>query len=405
LFWLFLIGSFESVRGRKLEICLLWFILVSNMKAPKFLKSSRNRLLFVCTILISCVVATIYCTYSESYVETFLAQFIPEYSKIITVAVPVIIGSIVLGLCIEIIGGDLHDWLKGKETNSQMLIENIEPVIQLFFNSIEQRYENNLGKQINVSFASSVAQENASYTRTKESDEIKIFPSKKIYGRLNIDDDDWRKEFTVCYPIIKGIETESALHKINSALNYERNFDISIQEAIESDFWLTELDYSIRLIKRPFLVIELHMDGIGAYPWHVSRNLVINFETGNVIKINDLLDEEHLPRLALVITEFIQHDFEIANLQDFYHEEIPIEPKRKNPHLKKYYGDQKFTLDNFQDFYFDEYSITFIYDFGFPHVIKAIEPEGHYCFSFHSVKNFIKKDSVLESLIAENNLY
>lgn len=147
------------------------------------------------------------------------------------------------------------------------------------------------------------------------------------------------------------------------------------------------------------------MDGIGAYPWHVSQNLVINFETGDVMKITDLLDEEHLSRLASVITEFVQLDFEIANLKDIYHEEIPIKPKRKSSILKKYHGEQKFTPDNFQDFYFNEYSITFIYYFGFPHVIKAIEPEGHYSFDYYSLKNFIKKDSEFEKFVSENNYF
>lgn len=338
-----------------------------------------------------------------------------KFRKIILTCLLAILG-IAIGLLGEAIGNDFSEWLKSvginvttvyvliiaftlimvlilafdiwseKDSDKEpQTLDNIEPVIQLLFNSIEQRYENNLGKQINVSFESGIADENDCYIRTKDSDGIKIFPSKKIYGRLNLADDDWRKEFTVCYPIIKGIKTESVLHKINSVLNYEKNFDVSIQESIENDFWLAELDYSIRFIKRPFLVIELHMDGIGAYPWHVSKNLVINFETGNIVKITDVLDEELLPKLASVITEFIQLDFEIAILKDAYHNEIPLKTKRKSSHLKRNYGEQKFTLDNFQDFYFDEYSITFIYYFGFPHVIKAIEPEGHYCFSFLSL--------------------
>jgi DNA replication protein DnaC len=130
-----------SANGLNLEICLLWFILVLNMKAPNFLKSKRNRLLFFGTILITCVFATIYCIYNESYVETFLTRFIPEYSKIITVAVPVIIGSIVLGLCIEIIGGDLHDWLKDSDKEPQTLADNLEPDIKLLFDSLTERYK------------------------------------------------------------------------------------------------------------------------------------------------------------------------------------------------------------------------------------------------------------------------
>lgn len=178
------------------------------MNAPNFLKSKRNRLLFFGLILSSCVIATIYCIYNESYLEEFLNQFIPTYSKIITVSIPVIVGVLVIGISNEIFSGDLHDWLKDKEPQT---LDNIEPVIQHFFEAIEQRYESNLGKQINVSFESDFIDENDGFIRTKEADGIKILPSKKIYGRLNLDDDDWKKEFTVCYPIIEGIESESIL--------------------------------------------------------------------------------------------------------------------------------------------------------------------------------------------------
>ena len=151
------------------------------------------------------------------------------------------------------------------------------------------------------------------------------------------------------------------------------------------------------------------MDGIGAYPWHTSRNIVINFQNGEVIRITDLFEKNTLKRLASIIDEFVQIDIKKALLNEKYTEEIPYkiesnlnENEEENNVFDEWYRSYKFTVVDFDDFYFNEYGITFCYNFGFPHAIKSLEPEGHYFFSFSSLKQFIKKDSVFEKFILNN---
>lgn len=50
--------------------------------------------------------------------------------------------------------------------------------------------------------------------RSKEEGSIKIYPSKKVYARINVEDS-WRKNFAVRYPIIEGIESDSVLYKLS----------------------------------------------------------------------------------------------------------------------------------------------------------------------------------------------
>ena len=39
--------------------------------------------------------------------------------------------------------------------------------------------------------------------------------------------------------------------------------------------------------------------------------------------------------------------------------------------------------------------VAFDYDYGFPHVIKALEPDGELRFSWDEIKRFIKPGSLL----------
>lgn len=251
--------------------------------------------------------------------------------------------------------------------------------------------------------------ENNNFERNKQVDGIRIFPSKKVYARINLGEfDNWRKEFTVRYPIIEGIKSESVAFKINSILSYEKVFDVSLSESIEGDTWLNDLDYEINFVQKPFLNLTLYMEGIGAYPWTTSQTIIVNFETGEQIKVVDFFREDSLERLASIINEFVQLDLRQANLQEKYIGEISIEENLDSNEeenidwLLERFGHTKVTVEDLDNFSIDKYGITFIYDFGFPHVIKALEPEGRYYFEYSSLKQFIKKNSVIEKFIQEN---
>ena len=41
----------------------------------------------------------------------------------------------------------------------------------------------------------------------------------------------------------------------------------------------------------------------------------------------------------------------------------------------------KFEAQNLDEFSVGRKGVTFLYDAGFPHVIRALEPDGHYFFS------------------------
>ncbi len=59
----------------------------------------------------------------------------------------------------------------------------------------------------------------------------------------------------------------------------------------------------------------------------------------------------------------------------------------------------KFELKDLDNFSVSKTGITFLYDAGFPHVIKALEPKGHYFFSYEELKPYIESHGPLGQFV------
>ena len=63
--------------------------------------------------------------------------------------------------------------------------------------------------------------------------------------------------------------------------------------------------------------------------------------------------------------------------------------------LKEALQNATFGMENLDNFSVNNRGVTFLYDFGFPHVIKALEPSGRYFFSYERLKEHINQDGLL----------
>ena len=63
------------------------------------------------------------------------------------------------------------------------------------------------------------------------------------------------------------------------------------------------------------------------------------------------------------------------------------------------YDNLKFEVMSLDEFSVGPKGITFLYDAGFPHVIKALEPEGRYFFSYSILREYIKRDGPLGQFV------
>ena len=63
------------------------------------------------------------------------------------------------------------------------------------------------------------------------------------------------------------------------------------------------------------------------------------------------------------------------------------------------YDNLKFEVTDLDEFSVGPKGITFLYDAGFPHVIKALEPVGRYFFSYSKLRDYIKRDGPLGQFV------
>lgn len=213
---------------------------------------------------------------------------------------------------------------------------------------------------------------------------VKITTKKVTYKRGK-NAPDHKRSFEVNYPVVGGANGK----KIEAILNYEKNFDFKIQEEIKEMFWLETADYTVNYNKNNILDVTLMIEGSGAYPSSSSKYLVVNTKTGTRVKPSDVFT--NLNGLAAMGRKAQESEIK-AETARIKKDEPDFEPG-------EYFNNAKFTAENLWAFTVSDQGITFHYDYGFPHVALALQPDGEYKFSWTQLKPYIKKDGLFAPLV------
>jgi hypothetical protein len=198
-----------------------------------------------------------------------------------------------------------------------------------------------------------------------------------------------KKSFTVNYPKIKASNAVLS-KKIENSLSYERIFNFKINEEIREVQWLEEANFEVDYNKNGILGLTMWIEGSGAYHWGVSKPIVINLKTGTRVRPQDVFTR---------LTELIAKG---RNAQRAEIKKAISVIKRENPEEQnpaQLFSNARFTLKDLNEFSVNDEGVTFWYDYGFPHVIKALQPEGRYFFSWSELKPFIKADGLLAQFV------
>lgn len=201
---------------------------------------------------------------------------------------------------------------------------------------------------------------------------------------------DFKKTFTVNYPKVKAA-TPVLSKKIEDVISYEKNFRFTLKEEMTEIQWLEEADYRVGYNDNGILSIDLMINGTGAYPSGSVKTVVVDLKTGNkVAPANVFTDIDGLVgRLKEIQKEEIRQGIE----------EIKKDPDFSNENPADLFNEADFTAENLEGFAVDEKGVTFTYDYGFPHVIQALQPEGKYFLSWTEIKPFIKNDGLLGGFV------
>ena len=130
---------------------------------------------------------------------------------------------------------------------------------------------------------------------------IVIKPKKTVYTRKGKDVPPEKKTFTVTYPLFNGAMPLAAKKNLEKTISYWRVFDITLQENLGDDYWLSELSYKVNYNKNGVFDIALTMDGSGAYPDQSTLDLVVDLKTGGQVKFNDVFKADSLAPLAKMV--------------------------------------------------------------------------------------------------------
>jgi len=217
---------------------------------------------------------------------------------------------------------------------------------------------------------------------------VTITPKKITYKRPK-PLAEYKKSFTVIRPVVKGLNS-NLKRKVETAVSYEKNFSFNVREETNDIQWLEEASYKIDYNKNGILGVTLSMSGTGAYPWIGEKSVVVNLKTGERVIPSDVFIK--LDELAAIGKKAQQAEIKKA-LAEIKKENSEDE----NP--GNLFENSDFTVKNLNEFSVSDKGITFLYDYGFPHVIKAFQPEGHYFFNWKQLKPFIRRDGLLAKFI------
>lgn len=198
-----------------------------------------------------------------------------------------------------------------------------------------------------------------------------------------------KRTFTVTYPRVRAA-TPAVSRKIEAAIDPIKVLGIKLNEELREFQWLEEAGYEINYNKNGILAATLSANGTAAYPDGFEKYVVVDQKTGSPARPADVFS--NLNGLAAMVKEAQKAEIATALV------EIKKEdPENDNP--ASLFESSDFKVSDLDQYTVDEKGVTFIYDYGFPHVIQALQPEGHYVFTWAQMKPFVKNDGVLGQFV------
>ncbi|MBX3300268.1 MAG: hypothetical protein KF736_12490 [Acidobacteria bacterium] len=195
-----------------------------------------------------------------------------------------------------------------------------------------------------------------------------------------------KRTFTINYPRIKAA-TPALSRKIESLLSYEKIFGFTVAEELRDVQWLETADFSVEYNADGILAIDLTIEGSGAYPDGSTRSVVIDIRSGT--RVTPAAAFADLARLASAVKKMQQKEIAEAKA------EIRKDPDAKDLDPDELFASADVKIKDLDWFSVSETGVVFKYDYGFPHVIKALQPPGEYFFSWQDLRPYLKNGGLL----------
>jgi hypothetical protein len=217
---------------------------------------------------------------------------------------------------------------------------------------------------------------------------VVVTPKKIVYKRPK-PDSDFKKTFTVIRPRVRGL-SPALNKKVENAISFEKAELIHIDEENEAQ-WLEEAGYEVNYNKTGILDITLFASGTAAYPSIFQQTVVVNLKTGERVRPADVFT--NLGALAAKVKKALQAEIQTAR------EEYKKDPDASDFDADEYFKDADFKIKNLDEFTISDKGVTFIYDYRFPHIALALQPEGRFFYSWTELKSFVRRDGLFGKFV------
>jgi len=210
--------------------------------------------------------------------------------------------------------------------------------------------------------------------------------SKKVTYTRKKPISEYKKTFTIEYPKVKA-SSPALSRRIENAISYSSILDLDLKGELGEYQWLEEADYEVKYNQNGLLSIELRMNGSGAYPSGSSKIVVVDTRTGN--RVRPAAAFRDLAGLVAMINRSLKKEIAKAVV------EIRSDRANEEPNPERLFVNSKFKIRDLDGFSVDEKGVTFVYDYGFPHVIQALQPDGVFFFNWREMRPFIRPTGLL----------
>jgi len=168
-------------------------------------------------------------------------------------------------------------------------------------------------------------------------------------------------------PVVHGEAGDPAVESMNAALSWESITGQPLEETLaiyqEMQCGYVGADFTVNCNAGGILDITVTIEFLGAYPSTSRQYFCFVSATGGRLSMRELLPDGSEAELAAILDGMLQENID--------------ETRRTWDDLDSgMYDGFTFTVEDLEKFSIVEDGIWFHYDFGFPHIALAAEPEG-----------------------------
>jgi hypothetical protein len=189
---------------------------------------------------------------------------------------------------------------------------------------------------------------------------------------------------TVAYPLVQSLGTLSLKQILGKSA-------AELQAEAQDYSWMTRISYRVNYNRHFLLDLTVTEEGMGAYPDAFERHRVVDLRSGRALRAADVFDRDQMTALVALVNQAMEAEKQ-AKIA-----EVTSADKGENEAagIVQQLQEHRFRLKHLNDFMVDDRGVTFRYEYGFPHVIKAAQPDGRYFFSYADLRPFMRSDGAL----------